>query len=111
MWQAWRAPGFVARDTGIAEATGGVASVGVARPQGRIERVETTHGSDILFSFVLAGRVTLEGEGQGRHALEEGDVYVVPPGLPSALSDGSLDLELLEVSLPAIVPAPPQPPA
>ena len=88
VWQAWRVPGFVARDTGIAEATGGVASVGVVRPQGRIERVETTHASDILFTFVLAGRVTLEGEGQGRHVLEEGDAYVVPPGLPSALSAG-----------------------
>ena len=111
VWQAWRVPGFVARDTGITEATGGVASVGVVRPQGRIERVETTHASDILFTFVLAGRVTLEGEGQGRHALEEGDAYVVPPGLPSALSEASPDLELLEVSLPAIGPAAPQPPA
>jgi quercetin dioxygenase-like cupin family protein len=100
-WQPWRAAGFVARDTGIGDATSGVASVYVARPQGPIECPETTHASDILFTFVLAGRVTLDGEGQ-THALEEGDAYVVPPGLKTALSEASPDLELLEVSLPAL---------
>lgn len=105
VWQPWRVPGFVARDTGIGEATGGVASVYVARPQGPLGRIETTHASDILFTFVLAGRVTLDGEGLGAHAIEEGDAYVVPPGMKTALSQASPDLELLEVSLPAIAPA------
>jgi len=110
VWRRWRIPGFVARDTGIAAATGGVASVYVARPEGPIARVETSHASDILFTFVLAGRVTLDGEGQGAHALEEGDAYVVPPGLTIVLSEASPDLELLEVSLPAIAPAAAPPP-
>lgn len=33
-WRAFRVPGFVARDTGIAEATGGVAGVELVRPDG-----------------------------------------------------------------------------
>jgi len=106
VWQPWRIPGFVARDTGIADATGGVASVIVAKPVGRLPRVGTIHGADILFTFVLAGRVTLDGRGQGTHALEEGDAYVVPPGLETTLGEASADLELLEVSLPALAPAP-----
>jgi quercetin dioxygenase-like cupin family protein len=112
VWQPWRIPGFVARDTGIGTATGGVASVIVARPQGPIARIETTHASDILFTFVLGGRVMLEGEGQGAHALEEGDAYVIPPGMKTAFAQASPDLELLEVSLPAIAPrAPGSPPS
>jgi quercetin dioxygenase-like cupin family protein len=62
----------------------------------------TSHSSDILFTFVLSGSVTLRGEGQGDHALTEGDAYVIPPGLKTSLCDASEDLELLEVSLPAV---------
>ena len=106
VWRPWRIPGFVARDTGIAAATGGVASVIVARPEASTPRVGTTHGADILFTFVLAGRVTLDAPSHGTHLLEEGDAYVVPPGLETTLADASSDLELLEVSLPALAPAP-----
>jgi quercetin dioxygenase-like cupin family protein len=100
-WTPWRIPGFEARDTGIGDATDGVASVQVARPMPQAERVLTTHTSDILFTFVLSGRATLDAGGHGMHALTEGDAYVVPPGLPTAIGDASLDLALLEVSLPA----------
>jgi mannose-6-phosphate isomerase-like protein (cupin superfamily) len=103
-WRPWRIPGFVARDTGIADATNGVASVIVARPDGPNPRVGTAHRADILFTFVLAGRVTLDGREHGTHAIEEGDAYVVPPGLVISLADASADLELLEVALPALAP-------
>jgi len=74
----------------------------VARPQGPLPRATTVHGADILFTFVLAGALTLEAAGQGTHALEEGDAYVVPPGLETTLGGATPDLELLEVSLPAV---------
>jgi quercetin dioxygenase-like cupin family protein len=106
IWRPWRVPGFVARDTGIGEATGGVASVYVAKPGGPIARIGTTHRTDILFTFVLAGTATLEAVGHRAHPLAEGDAYVVPPGLETALGEASPDLELLEVSLPAIGLAP-----
>jgi quercetin dioxygenase-like cupin family protein/catechol 2,3-dioxygenase-like lactoylglutathione lyase family enzyme len=100
-WAPWRLAGFEARETGIGAATRGVASVQVARPAGPISGQVTSHASDILFAFVLSGAVTLRGEGQGAHALSEGDAFVIPPAMKTALTDASPDLELLEVSLPA----------
>ncbi|MGE0815777.1 MAG: cupin [Vicinamibacterales bacterium] len=100
-WQPWRVPGFAGRETGITEATGGVASVQVARPgPGAEDAAFTRHTADILFSFVLAGGVTLDAGAKGTHALEEGDAYVIPPGLATALREPSSDLQLLEVALP-----------
>ena len=100
-WGPWRLAGFEGRETGIGDATGGVASVQVARATGASSAQVTSHTSDILFTFVLAGAVTLRGEGQGAHPLQEGDAFVVPPGLKTALTDASPDCQLLEVSLPA----------
>lgn len=115
--QSWRVPGFEVRDTGIGVATGGVATVRVARPVVVVEKEEeekegagnsarrtevvTSHTSDILFTFVLSGSCTLHGENQGAHVLVDGDAYVIPPGLKTSLADCSDDLSLLEVSLPA----------
>jgi quercetin dioxygenase-like cupin family protein len=104
VWTPWRLPGFEARETGIGHATAGVASVQVARsvvPGKAVAGPVTSHTSDILFTFVLAGAVTLHGEGQGAHLLGEGDAYVIPPHQKTTLAGWSDDLELLEVSLPA----------
>ena len=130
VWEPWRIAGFEARETGIGEATGGVASVQVARVTngasggtngssasgdasggssgsvnggssgGGTEQV-TSHTGDILFTFVMEGEVTLNGENQGAHRLEAGDAYVIPPHTKTSLTDRSADLELLEVALPA----------
>ena len=108
VWEPWRLAGFEARETGIGEATGGVASVQVARATkganggsaGGGEQV-TSHTGDILFTFVMEGEVTLNGENQVAHRLEAGDAYVIPPHTKTSLTDRSADLELLEVALPA----------
>lgn len=102
VWRPWRIPGFEARETGINAATRGVASVQVARPSGAPTGAVTSHGSDILFTFVLSGAVTLHADGQGVHAIGEGDAFVIPPHLQTALSDASADLRLLEVALPGV---------
>ena len=101
VWLPWRLQGFDARETGIGAATGGVASVRIARAAGPSHAQVTSHTSDILFAFVLKGSVTLRGDSQGAHALTEGDAYVIPPDLKTSLGDASADLQLLEVSLPA----------
>ena len=102
VWAPWRLPGFEARETGIGAATGGVASVRVARPAGTATaQVTSDHNADILFAFVLSGTVTLHGEGEDAHALTEGDAFVIPPHFKTALTEASEDLQLLEVSLPA----------
>ena len=99
VYAPFRLPGFVARDTTINANTGGVASVVVARPDGS-ETTPTRHDSDILFSFVMAGEMTLEGEGRAPVSLAAGDAFVIPPGLTTRYIPATPDLELLEVSLP-----------
>ncbi len=103
VWQPWRIAGFEARDTGISEATKGVANVQVARNlDGSGDRI-TSHGTDILFTFVMEGTMTLEGEGRDPQDLTDGDAFVIPPGVRTRYTNRSPDLELLEVSLPAAV--------
>lgn len=101
VWTPWRLDGFEHRETGIGKATGGVASVQVARitsePSGQV----VSHNSDILFTFVMEGEMTLVAEGQGAHELIAGDAFVIPPGMKTAIAACSDTLELLEVSLPA----------
>ncbi|MXY96203.1 MAG: DUF861 domain-containing protein, partial [Gemmatimonadetes bacterium] len=91
VWEPWRLAGFEARETGIGEATGGVASVQVARVTTDVDdgsagsggadggEQVTSHTGDILFTFVMEGEVTLNGESQETHRLEAGDAYVIPP--------------------------------
>jgi quercetin dioxygenase-like cupin family protein len=99
----FRLPGFVARDTTINDATKGVASVMVARPDGTAT-AWTRHDGDILFTFVMSGTMRLEGEGKDPYELSPGDAFVIPPGMATRYADPSPDLELLEVSLPGAVP-------
>ena len=100
VWRSGRIAGFEARDTGISDATRGVASVRVAhRLDGEVEPV-TSHDADILFSFVLAGNMTLLGQDRDAQDLSEGDAFIIPPKVRTAYVNCSRDLELLEVSLP-----------
>jgi quercetin dioxygenase-like cupin family protein len=102
-WQPWRLAGFEARDTGIGTATAGVAGAKVVRPRGTPQPQMSSHNAELVFMFVLDGAVTLRREGNHLHPLVAGDSFVVPAAMPHALTDGSRDLELLEVTLPAAV--------
>lgn len=95
----FRIPGFVARDTTIAANTRNVAGVMVARPAGA-PAPWTRHDADILFSFVMQGGMTLEGEGKDPFRLSPGDAFVIPPGMATRYGDPTAGLELLEVALP-----------
>jgi quercetin dioxygenase-like cupin family protein len=101
VWGPFRLDGFEARDTGISDATVGVAGVQVARKGAGVPGW-ATHDSDILFTFVMEGAMTLEGAGRDPFSLAAGDAFVIPPGMPTRYSDLSEDIELLEVSLPGI---------
>jgi len=107
VWQPWRIAGFEARDTGIAHATGGVASVRVARRfasrrDGDADQI-TSHHADILFTFVLEGTMTLQGPGRDSQDLTAGDAFVIPPDTRIVYANPSSGLELLEVSLPGAI--------
>ena len=98
-WVPFRIPGFTCRDTTIAANTQNVAGVQVIRPNGSAAP-HSWHESDILFTFVLEGQMTLEGEGRAPFDLTAGDAFVIPPNMTTCYSNTSTDLELLEVSLP-----------
>jgi quercetin dioxygenase-like cupin family protein len=99
VWAPFRIPGFVARDTTINANTRGVASVLVARPAGG-PAPWTRYEGDILFTFVMSGEMTLEGEGKDPWRLSAGDAFVIPPGMATRYANPTEDLELLEVTLP-----------
>jgi quercetin dioxygenase-like cupin family protein len=98
-WHPHRLAGFEARDTTINAGTKGVAGVLVLRPSGALAEW-TKHQGDILFSFVMAGSMTLEGQGKDPYRLSPGDAFVIPPGMATRYFEPSEDLELLEVALP-----------
>ena len=100
-FKPFRIPGFEARDTTINANTKGVASVMVARPTGKTT-VWSKHKGDILFNFVMAGSMTLEGDSKEPFDLSAGDAFVIPPNMATRYSKPSNDLELLEVSLPGV---------
>lgn len=98
-WAQFRLPGYVSRDTTIAKNTQDVAGVHVIR-RGDGDPVWAKHDADILFTFVMDGGMTLEGEGKQPFRLTAGDAFVIPPGMSTRYSDPTDDVELLEVSLP-----------
>ena len=98
-WQNWRVPGFEYRDTGMHEATRGLAGTRVVRPKGASEMPLATHERELQFFFVLDGTATLACE--GTHRLAPGDAITIPAGSPWALRECSDALSLLEVTLPA----------
>ena len=100
-WDSWRIAGFEYRDTNISQATGGIASVHVARAvEPGAEQVETSHDADILFTFVMKGEMELQTSGHEAQNVHKGAAFVMPPHQKYLISSFSEDLELLEVSLP-----------
>lgn len=98
-WSPWRVPGFEVRDTGIGAATFGLAGARVVRATGPGPAWEQTHrGSELVFYFVLQGRLTLSTGGQV-HTLAADDSVTLPEGRTYQLTP-SADLEMLEVTLP-----------
>jgi len=103
-WVPWRSSAFLARDTGIAEATGGLAGARVVRARAQPAEDEFAHAGELRFLFVLEGELELSGEAIGHHRLRPGDSCVLPAGTRHGLASGP-GLEMLEVTLPAELPA------
>lgn len=99
-WRPFRLEGFERRDTGIGEATKGIASVQVARRRGSPPPIAWSHDADFLFDFVLEGELTLQREDDEPLSLVAGDAFVLPRGERFRFERASDDLEILEVALP-----------
>lgn len=98
-WGAWRIDGFECRDTGIGEASLGLASAKVIRPKAKKSSPFMEHDAEFVFLFVLNGKMSLNCN-QKENALTAGDAFVVPANMKHAFESCSADLELLEVTLP-----------
>lgn len=107
-WLNWATLGgganFESRDIGIEDATDGLAGVRVVRARNRAATKLQAHGGEFNFLFVLAGALTLRHGTFGQHELQAGDSCVLPAGAPYALN-AEAGLEMLEVTLPARLPA------
>jgi quercetin dioxygenase-like cupin family protein len=100
LWLPWRIEGFEARDTGIADATRGLASVRVVRLSGSISALPRHSRTEFCFYFLLHGAVTVD-LAQASHALRADDSFAIPGDIAHGFSNASADLEFLEVTLPA----------
>jgi quercetin dioxygenase-like cupin family protein len=103
-WRPWRAQAFECREAGIGPATGGLAEVRVVRPlvAPSAEAALPEHAAELVFWFVTAGEVATCINGAPTH-LTRGDAIAIAVRAPTALTEWSGDLELLEVTLPADV--------
>ena len=105
-WTAF--DGGEAQETGMREATGGLAEVRTIRSHGSASLHFPAHDGELAFGFVLSGSAQLDHrDGQ---PVAAADAFVIPPGEPWSLSGCSPDMRLLHVTtadMPALVPARP----
>ncbi len=99
-WLPWVDAGFDCRDTGINEATGGIAGVEVIRRTGDFPQTPRHHHHGRLFlGFMLNGTSRISCQNNDTALLSAGDSYVVPPDHEYQLEDCSKDFELLQVTV------------
>jgi len=105
---AWRLPGWTYRESGVADATGGLAGVRVARPDhGAATDGDgdgwVAHDTEFAQLVVLRGSVTFEADDGRTELLVDGSAVAIPGGRRYRLTEPSVDCELLDVTLPARV--------
>ena len=104
-WGPWRHEGFECRDIGFGAATDGLAGARVVRPVGRTDRTDhVRHLGELMFGFVLAGSAALEVTGYDPEPVGAGDSFVLPADTTIAIGACTPDFELLDVTLPDVVP-------
>ena len=92
-WTPWH--GAEAQETGVGEATGGLAEARILRAGASPIIAVPPHEGELVFGFVLEGSVRLEQD-QG-WPLRPADSFVIPPGEAWRLTDMSDDFRLLQV--------------
>jgi shikimate kinase/quercetin dioxygenase-like cupin family protein len=100
-WKPWRVDGFETRDSGIADATSGLAGARVVRPipGTSVAAALPAHSNELLFWFVLRGTAKICVDDD--HSMLEASSITIPAGQSYGISAVSDDFELLEVSLAA----------
>jgi mannose-6-phosphate isomerase-like protein (cupin superfamily) len=88
-----------AQETGIHEATGGIAQVRTIRGNDS-QLAFPPHAGELVFLFVLEGNATLHF--RGSHPVTADESFVIPPGEPWTIDGASDDLRLLHVTSAAV---------
>jgi hypothetical protein len=100
---AWRLAGWEYRDTGIGDATGGLAGARVLRPTA-VDPVLIGHteaAAEFEMLVVLNGTVTFATTDGVAERLTDASSVAIPPGTRFTLTDASVGCEVLEITLPA----------
>lgn len=100
-YRPWRVDGWEYRDSGIGDATDGLAGVRVARPGSVTDTSWIAHDTEFSQLVVLSGETRFETDSSEIVRLANGDSVAIPGGLRYRLSDASDDCELLDVTMPA----------
>jgi quercetin dioxygenase-like cupin family protein len=103
VWQPAEDAGFEFRDTGIAEATDGIASVRVLRAMANtnatpVKASRRNHGGDAVFLFVLEGQLQLRVDARGAHAMRADDACAILAGADYAV-EALAPCQVLEVAI------------
>ena len=106
-WLVWRGDEFACRDLGLGSGSGGIVSARVVRPAGGAASHTDEHDAELLFVFVLYGKVTLKCDDKPADNLAAGDACVIPAGMVYTLTRCSADLQFLEVIVAARAEASP----
>jgi quercetin dioxygenase-like cupin family protein len=101
-YQPWRIPGWEYRDTGIGDATAGLAGVRVARVTTG-SAASVARASEFAMLVVLRGEVTFATDEDPGERLRESSSVAIPDGVTYRLLHATADCELLDVTLPANV--------
>lgn len=91
-WRPWH--GAEAQETGLCDATGGLADARILRRGAAATLSVPAHHGELVFGFLLEGSARLDHG----YALGPADCFVIPPGEGWSLSDASNDLRLLHVT-------------
>lgn len=88
--------GGESQETGMRDATSGLAEVRTLRPGTSPVVAFPPHDGELVFGFVLEGSARLHY--RGAYSLGPADAFVIPPGEPWSLSNASDGLRLLQVT-------------
>jgi quercetin dioxygenase-like cupin family protein len=91
-WLTSEVPGIEYRNTGVAAATAGLATVVALRSTGDAGGIPLRHSGEFHFVFITRGGATLNGD-----QVHSGDAIAVPPEIDCTLDAPSDDFECLEV--------------
>ncbi len=103
-YQPWRAEGWEFRDTGIGDATRGLAGVRVVRPVADSAEAGDrwmAHDTEFAQLVVVRGEVCLAVGDREPVMLADGASVAIPGGVRYRLTDPTPECELLDVTLPA----------